>query len=241
MENVFRIADDLTLTVQSNPDDRYRIRTIYQGDSDDSALGDGSWPRRSDGPEGGAGAIRIPQSSEILSPFTLGGPATPFTPGSLPALDLLPITPGPFKQSQHSPSTPVTPVSAYPPVTATLEHANPILFSDVFEDGLDPWAYTSAVPTKTTFTAEDLGWYDQRKEATKPMALSDVFDVPVLDETLGSPELDIINKHAPRMFGYLDRNHTGDAGDGAAGSPKIETSGAWGELSPIVSHEKSET
>ncbi|KIR43069.1 hypothetical protein I307_04205 [Cryptococcus deuterogattii 99/473] len=233
MENVFRIADDFTLTVQSNLDDRYRIRTIYQGDSDDSALGGGSWPRRSDGPEGGAGAIRIPQSSEILPPFTLGGPATPLTPGSLPALDLLPITPGPFKQSQHSPSTPVTPVSAYPPVTATLEHANPILFSDVFEDGLDPWAYTSAVPTKTTFTAEDLGGYNQPKEATKTVAPLDVFGVPGLDETLGPSELDTINKHAPRMFGHLDRNHTGNAGDGAAGTPRMENSGAWGELSPI--------
>ncbi|KAE8539030.1 hypothetical protein D1P53_005400 [Cryptococcus gattii VGV] len=235
MENVFRIADDLTLTVQSNPDDRYRIRTIYQGDSDDSDLGGGSWPRRSDGPEGGAGAVRIPQSSEILPPFTLGSPATPLTPGSLPALNLLPITPGPFKQSQHSPSTPVTSVSAYPPVTASLEHANPILFSDVFEDGLDPWAYTSAVPTKATFTAEDLGWYNQPKEATKTMAPSDLFDVPVLDETLGSPELDTINKHAPRMFGHLDRNRnpTGNAGDGAAGTPRMENSRAWGELSPI--------
>lgn len=240
MENVFRIADDFTLTVQSNLDDRYRIRTIYQGGSDDSALGGGSWPRRSDGPEGGAGAIRIPQSSEILPPFTLGGPATPLTPGSLPALDLLPITPGPFKQSQHSPSTPVTPVSAYPPFTATLEHANPILFSDVFEDGLDPWAYTSAVPTKTTFTAEDLGGYNQPKEATKTVAPLDVFGVPGLDETLGPSELDTINKHAPRMFGHLDRNHTGNAGDGAAGTPRMENSGAWGELSPIVSREKSE-
>lgn len=99
MTDVFRIADDLKLTVQSNPDDRYRVRTIYNGDPNDSTPRGGGWPRSSDGPGGGAegeqrlSGFRNPVKIRHLLPrwvLLLHSPLASFLPLTYPLLPLVP-------------------------------------------------------------------------------------------------------------------------------------------------------
>ncbi|WVQ75996.1 hypothetical protein IAR50_005632 [Cryptococcus sp. DSM 104548] len=238
VRNVFKIADDISLAVNSRDGERYRVRTSSRSDGSDfdDAPGGGGWPGgRGDGGDGG-GAIRIPR----VPPYTTMGPATPMTPGGAQFNDLPPRTPAPFHHAQRVPNTantprsPATPLSALLPVTASLKHGYPVLIND---EGVDPWAYRSAAPGKSSFSPKELDLNPQvveKEHDHQPRTLSDILAVPGLEESLG-PGLDPGNRFGPTMFGDLRRRTFRDSRRGSSSSPAVERTGVWGEmpLSPI--------